>query len=233
MKLSLSSFKRRCVHCTYRCITTCVRCFAESLPSTRFRCDERTWRHRLTDFHQSWKPLIDGMVDAYLCWNYPDDPGISSDKTRRTTNDPISTPPSTPDSDSPPEAPGTTRNSTETNSPTPPASAAAEISVINIYTLSTSIKISCVGDQTTASALAGLGYIGNAPFHPSVAISIKTLELYRILRWRKPSFSVEAFVKVICDLYVVCIFFIIYPSCSHHKKDPISFQVSSFIFRCV
>ena len=37
----------------------------------------------------------------------------------------------------------------------------------------------------------------------TVAVSIKTLELYRRLRRRKPGFSIEAFTKVICDIYMV------------------------------
>ena len=217
----------------------------KSLPSTRFRRDERTWKHRLTDFHQTWKPLIESITDAYLHWKYPDDPELNLNETRRppsqlpqsssSANDLITVVPSTPaNSDpSPPQLPNTTHNNTETSSPTPSASIEVEISVIDIYTLSTSIKISCVGDQTTASTLAGLGYIGNAPFHPSVAISIKTLELYRIIRRRKPSFSVEAFVKVICDLYMVCISFVTRSPYSHHKKDPLSSQVPSFILRRV
>lgn len=79
------------------------------------------------------------------------------------------------------------------------------MTTIDIYTLSTSIniRVSSTGEDTTASALAELGFIGNAPFKPSVAISIKTLELYRVLRRRKPSFSIEAFAKVISDLYLV------------------------------
>ena len=78
-----------------------------------------------------------------------------------------------------------------------------EITVIDIYTLSTSIKVSSADEETTASALVKLGFIGNAPFRPSVAVSMKTLELYRTLRRRKPSFSIEAFVKVISDVYLV------------------------------
>jgi hypothetical protein len=78
-----------------------------------------------------------------------------------------------------------------------------EIAVIDIYTLSTSVKVSSAHEETTASALAGLGFIGNAPFKPSVAVSMKTLELYQTLQRRKPSFSIEAFVKVISDLYLV------------------------------
>lgn len=80
-----------------------------------------------------------------------------------------------------------------------------EIAVVDIYTLSTSVKVSSTDKETTASALADMGFIGNAPFKPSMAVSMKTLELYRILRRRKPSFSVEAFVKVISDLYLVCL----------------------------
>ena len=143
------------------------------LYSVRFRRDQRTWRDRLTNFHHNWKPLIGGMVDAYLRWKYPDialaDPGRVQD---------------------PP--------------PQPQSSTLVEIPALDIYTLSTSITIQCIEDRTTASVLAGLGFIGNAPFYPSIAISMKTLEFYRILRRRKPSFSVEAFVKVVCDLYMVC-----------------------------
>ena len=80
-----------------------------------------------------------------------------------------------------------------------------EITIIDVYTLATSVKVSSTDEETTASALADLGFIGNAPFKPTVAVSMKTLELYRILRRRKPSLSVEAFVKVISDLYLVCL----------------------------
>ncbi|KAF9790844.1 hypothetical protein BJ322DRAFT_1170390 [Thelephora terrestris] len=96
-------------------------------------------------------------------------------------------------------------NVTPTQPPPPSSSNRLEITTIDIYTLSTSIKIaiSSTGEDTTASALAEMGFVGNAPFKPSVVISIKTLELYRVLRRRKPSFSVEAFVKVISDLYLI------------------------------
>ena len=52
-------------------------------------------------------------------------------------------------------------------------------------------------------ALALSGYLGNKPFNPSLVISIRMLKLYRRLRLQKPSFSVEAFTKVVCDLYLV------------------------------
>lgn len=118
---------------------------------------------------------------------------------------------------------------------TPPPGVTIELAAIDIYTLSTSIKVNVpnTGEDTTASALARLGFIGNAPFTPSVAVSIKTLELYRSLRRRKPSFSIEAFVKVISDLYLVCPTIFTVPSHSHLEVDPVPYQVSSRVFRRV
>ena len=155
------------------------------------------------------------MVDAYFRWRYPDCPSVDLDEV----HDPCTQQQSSPTSD-----PAATSPST---------SAEVEILVIDIYNLSTSVKISCADDLTTAATLVGLGFIGNAPFRPSVAVSIKTLELYRVLRRRKPSFSIEAFVKVVCDLYMVCVFFIIYSARSHQLKGSIPSQVPPFIFRRV
>lgn len=78
------------------------------------------------------------------------------------------------------------------------------ISTVDIYTLATSSLIHRGENSISPSiALAEHGYLGNAPENPSLAISLKTLELYYRLRLRKPSFSVEAFARVICDLYMV------------------------------
>ncbi|KAG2361657.1 hypothetical protein BDR07DRAFT_1451498 [Suillus spraguei] len=55
--------------------------------------------------------------------------------------------------------------------------------------------------ETAAEALVLSGYLGATPHSPTIAISLLTLELYRCLRLRKPSLSIEAFAKVICDLY--------------------------------
>ena len=191
----------------------CCACAAFlTVHSARFQYDQRTWRHRLTHLHRNWKPLIDGMVDAYLRWRYPDnaqaDLGKAQDSPPHlqssSTNGFTTTSPPDPDNNPlPPQASKITCDG-GTNDSSPLISAEVDILVIDIYTLSTSIKIPSVDDQTTASSLASLGFIGNAPFHPSVAVSMKTLELYRVLRRRKPSFSIEAFVKVVCDLYMVC-----------------------------
>jgi hypothetical protein len=76
---------------------------------------------------------------------------------------------------------------------------------VDIYSLQTSTLIrrseNC---KSAAIALVDCGYLGTSPNSLTLAISLKTLELYRRIQLRKPSFSVEAFVKVICDLYMVC-----------------------------
>ncbi|KAI0338442.1 hypothetical protein BDW22DRAFT_1337893, partial [Trametopsis cervina] len=45
------------------------------------------------------------------------------------------------------------------------------------------------------------GYIAKSPTSPNIAVSVKTLDLLYRLRQRKPSYSIEAFVKVVCDFY--------------------------------
>ncbi|KAI0701463.1 hypothetical protein BC835DRAFT_1404505 [Cytidiella melzeri] len=45
------------------------------------------------------------------------------------------------------------------------------------------------------------GYVAKSPSKPTVAVSIDTLALLYRLRQRKPSYSIEAFAKVVCDYY--------------------------------
>lgn len=148
--------------------------------STRFWRDERTWRDHLTDLHHNWRPLISGMVDAYLHWKYPDNvhTGLGGEygptlhlQPPPTSTSVTTTTPTTDNSPTPPQAPAA-------NDPASSTSPDTEVPIIDIYTLSDSIKVSCTESQTTASALASFRFIGNASFYPSVTISIKTLELY-------------------------------------------------------
>ncbi|KAG1837662.1 hypothetical protein F4604DRAFT_1885677 [Suillus subluteus] len=77
-----------------------------------------------------------------------------------------------------------------------------EITVLNIFSLTTSATIPRQADSvSTADALIQYGYLGNVPYSPSIATSLRTLEHFQLLRLHKPSFSVEAFAKVICDSY--------------------------------
>ncbi|KAG6883279.1 hypothetical protein C0993_007001 [Termitomyces sp. T159_Od127] len=67
-----------------------------------------------------------------------------------------------------------------------------DIDVVDIYTLD------------------ARGYLGTTPETPTLALSLWMLELYyRIWRW-KPSSSIEAFAKVLCDLYII-------PYCRHYQ----------------
>ncbi|KAI6142816.1 hypothetical protein BKA82DRAFT_4331420 [Pisolithus tinctorius] len=55
-------------------------------------------------------------------------------------------------------------------------------------------------DSYIASALMRQGFMPCSPIRPSVAITINALELYRVACLRSPHFSIQAFVKTICDL---------------------------------
>jgi len=80
------------------------------------------------------------------------------------------------------------------------------IEVLDIFTLAKSALIKRTADQTTAEALCLNGYIGSTPEHPTLALSLRTLDLFHRIRLRKASFSIEAFTKVLCDLYNVSFF---------------------------
>ena len=57
--------------------------------------------------------------------------------------------------------------------------------------------------EEPVEALVLNGYLSNVPKYPSLAFSLRTLEHFRVLRLFQPSFSVEAFVKLLCHYYKV------------------------------
>jgi hypothetical protein len=77
------------------------------------------------------------------------------------------------------------------------------IDCVYLYTLSTSIHVPHTASITAAQALMIQGYLVTSPMDPILAISVKTLELFRRLDCYKASLSVEAYAKVLCDLYTV------------------------------
>jgi hypothetical protein len=85
----------------------------------------------------------------------------------------------------------------------PPGDFSFSLEVLDVYTLDVTATIPCSDQELPIQALVKSGYLGNTPKTPSIAISFKTLELFMRLRLRKSSFSVEAFAKVVCDLYSV------------------------------
>ncbi|KAF8507900.1 hypothetical protein BU17DRAFT_78031 [Hysterangium stoloniferum] len=53
------------------------------------------------------------------------------------------------------------------------------------------------------SALVRQGLMPSAPLSPSVCITIKALELYRVTHLRSPRLSIQAWVKTLCDMHGV------------------------------
>lgn len=140
------------------------------------------------------------MVDAYLYWKALNDMRVQDPSNIDAT------PPPFPfkSSDTHP-APSL---GPEGSPPAPSAPSDTQydftMPVIDIFTLKTRARIRPLpGTPSGAAALVMNGFVGVTPVNPSLAYSIETLELYRRLRLRKPSFSVEAFSKVLCDYYVV------------------------------
>lgn len=83
-----------------------------------------------------------------------------------------------------------------------------EIYTVDLYTLHDTTIIHRKPTTEASIALVQNGYLGASPLVPTLAISLKTLKLYRRLRLRKPSFSYEAFTKVLCDLYNVSVLYL-------------------------
>ncbi|KAF8170782.1 hypothetical protein BJ912DRAFT_860927 [Pholiota molesta] len=75
------------------------------------------------------------------------------------------------------------------------------ISVIDLYTLIPSIHVSLPANSTAPIAMMRQGYLPATPVNPSLGVSVQTLDLFRRLCSRKASLSVEAYAKVLCDLY--------------------------------
>lgn len=88
----------------------------------------------------------------------------------------------------------------------PPAkSFGFHIQVFDLYTLQTHAYIHQTEEnpKPAASALVCAGYVGAMPLNPSIAFDLKTLEHYHRIRLWQPSFSIQAFMKVLCDTYMV------------------------------
>ncbi|KAK7013948.1 hypothetical protein R3P38DRAFT_3206529 [Favolaschia claudopus] len=59
------------------------------------------------------------------------------------------------------------------------------------------------GDQLITSAFVRQGLIPVSPYNPSVAITVRTLEVFRATQLRCPRLGIQAFVRTLCDLHGV------------------------------
>jgi hypothetical protein len=136
--------------------------------------DHHTWRQRVTRKHEAWKPLMEDLVAAYLKWKYP--------------------------------APSAAEDDSVTAAPLSPESSEFNFmaEAVDLYSLATSVVITWPpSSKSPAIDAVAHGYLSPIPSSPSILVSIPTLELFRRIWLCKPTFSIEAFAKVICDLYSV------------------------------
>lgn len=139
--------------------------------------DSRTWRLRVQRVQQNWAPILEDLADSFLGWKYNITPPENN--------------PAHPDPDD------SNHNAVSYD---------FDIPVVDIYSLTTTahiIRTASSSAKSVASALVAHGYLGATPEQPQIAVGLKTLELYRRIRARKASFSIEAFSKVLCDMYGV------------------------------
>lgn len=79
-----------------------------------------------------------------------------------------------------------------------------DIDVFDLTTLVKTVRISCPPTMSSATrAILLHGFVPTSPLKPSLAISLRSLELLRRICLFHTSYSVEAFAKLICFSYKV------------------------------
>ena len=146
---------------------------------TRYRRRTQTWKARRQQEFDGWNSIIEPLTDAYLSW-------------KRIDPEPSDVP-------STPTAP-----TTVVPSEPPVEDVPLTVTVLEVFTLQKSLTIRRPASSTSAPVdLASHGFLAKTPTFPEVAVGFRTLELFHRIRLRKPSLSVEAFTKVLCDYYEV------------------------------
>src|ERR1700761_5257983 len=150
----------------------------------------------------SWEAVLDRLADALQAYRY-----LNAIQRKATqSGDPLP-----PHSASQTRDPLSAHSASQTRDPLSAHSASQtrdptaitfNIPVIDLYTCRESATIS-VSDHkdSTLCVIMHAGYLAMTPVDPQLAISINTLELYQCFRLCQPSFSNQAFAKVICDIY--------------------------------
>lgn len=59
-------------------------------------------------------------------------------------------------------------------------------------------------DRFVASGLVNLGLIPCSPYSPTVAITTRALEVFRVTRMRCPRLGIQPYVRALCDIHGVC-----------------------------
>ncbi|KAJ3524095.1 hypothetical protein NM688_g8622 [Phlebia brevispora] len=143
---------------------------------------QKTWKERKARETSAWNTIMDSLVDIYLRTKYPSPYPVST-----TTDEQSTIPPTT--------IPGLEEYDVDTQ---------YTVRTYCIWTLERERTFTRKLNSTSpALELMSLGYVAKSPSRPTVAISLRTLQLLYRLRQRKASFSMEAFAKVICDYYKI------------------------------
>ncbi|KAI0692610.1 hypothetical protein BC835DRAFT_1277453 [Cytidiella melzeri] len=153
----------------------------------------KTWRSRVGRQQEAWGNVFDQLVQRYLTWKYQsagsarDRDGIAPDgivPEPRTRNDQAE-----PRRENEPAVP-------------PLADYSYTVNVFDITTLARVLTVQRHADSTSlALDLMLHSYVAKSPSRPTIAVSVETLQLLYRLHQRKPSYSIEAFAKVVCDYY--------------------------------
>ncbi|KAI0684138.1 hypothetical protein BC835DRAFT_1293887 [Cytidiella melzeri] len=147
----------------------------------------KTWQHRRVRQQEAWGGVFEPLVDAYLNYTYTATPGAvgaiaPEDNIAQNIQVPAEIP--------------IVAIADET--------LAYTVDVYCLFSRKTDITITRLPNSLSpALDLMRYGYLAKTPSRPTVAISLKTLELLYRLRQRKASYSVEAFAKVLCDYYQI------------------------------
>lgn len=147
----------------------------------RIHQDERSWRLRLQHLEENWASVIDEVTEVFIAQRY---------YASEIECAPQAWSPPPPDMSQPPSQSDEYLN--------------FNIPVVNLFTCQSNVLIShSKYRKSRAASLVMAGYLGTSPVQPSFAICLKTLEHYHQLRLRQPTFSVQAFTKVLCNTYLV------------------------------
>lgn len=132
----------------------------------------------MTRQEEAWGSVLDEVIKMYIAWKYPPLQHIVPEPPAEAEQ---------PDRD-------------------PPQTYAYSVGVYDIFTLTERLTIQRSADSISpAIDLMRHGYLAKTPIRPTVAVAVATLQLLYRLRQCKPSYSIEAFTKVVCDYYNVCL----------------------------
>ncbi|KAG2075506.1 hypothetical protein BDR04DRAFT_1005736, partial [Suillus decipiens] len=75
------------------------------------------------------------------------------------------------------------------------------VSTVDILASMSLMSVQQAADELANVSLINIGLLGCSPIQPKITVSLQCLKLYHQIHRHKPSFSVQAMVKVLCALH--------------------------------